>query len=280
MIIEKVLNNNVIITIDKDTGLEKVVTGRGIAFKKKKGEKIDESKIEKIFQIQNENENIKFQKLFNEIPLEHIEISEKIISYAKQKLNVDLNERIYIALTDHISFAIERVLSNVEIHNPLLWEIKRLYKEEYKIGKWAIDLIEKELKVKMPDDEAGFIALHIRNATIDEKMENTMDITRMVQDILDIIEDYLDIEIPESNISYDRLITHLKFFAKRVISKKQIKEDDNTILGIIKENYKYAYTCALKIKNYVEASYDYKLRDEEIAYLSLHIKRIMSSLKK
>lgn len=45
MIIEKVLNNNVVITIDKKTQKEVIIMGCGIAFNKKAGQEVDESKI-------------------------------------------------------------------------------------------------------------------------------------------------------------------------------------------------------------------------------------------
>ncbi|EET86443.1 CAT RNA-binding domain protein [Clostridium carboxidivorans P7] len=37
MVIKKILNNNVVTVIDESTGLEKVIMGRGIAFKKMLG---------------------------------------------------------------------------------------------------------------------------------------------------------------------------------------------------------------------------------------------------
>lgn len=87
MRILKILNNNVVTTKDTDTGQEKVIMGRGIAFQKKKGEKIDLNKIEKVFSIENQNDNQKFQKLVDEIPIEHIEVSEEVIKYAEEKLD-------------------------------------------------------------------------------------------------------------------------------------------------------------------------------------------------
>lgn len=57
MRIAKVLNNNAIITVN-DQNKEVVVIGRGIAFKKKSGDLIEEAKIEKIFM---DNESISEQ---------------------------------------------------------------------------------------------------------------------------------------------------------------------------------------------------------------------------
>lgn len=280
MKIEKILNNNVVTTIDEETGLEKVIMGRGIAFKKKIGEEIDEAQIQKVFLIQNKNENLKFQRLINEIPLEYVQVSEKIISYAKQMLDVEFDDHIYVALTDHLAFAIKRALAGIQIENNLLWEIQRIHKKEYEVGLWAIEFIEKELGVKLKEDEAGFIALHLINGSIGEIMPNTMNITTIIQDVLNIIKYYFIIEFDEDDLSYDRLITHLKYFAQRIISQKQLTEDEAPFLKLIKEDYKDVYKCALKIKTYIQDNYDYTIRDGEIVYLSLHLQRVMSSLKK
>jgi len=278
--IEKILNNNVITTIDGETGLEKVIMGRGIAFKKKIGEDIDKAQIEKVFLIENEKENLRFQKLINEIPIEYVQTSEKIISYARKRLDVEFDDHIYVALTDHLAFAIKRALAGIQIENNLLWEIQRIHKKEFGVGLWAIEFIEKELGVRLKEDEAGFIALHLINASIGEIMPNTMNITTIIQDVLNIIKYHFIVEFDEDDLSYDRLITHLKYFAQRIISKKQLAEDEAPFLKLIKENYSDVYKCALKIKTYIQNNYDYVISDGEIVYLSLHLQRVMSSLKK
>ena len=279
MKIEKILNNNVVTVIDEITKLEKVIMGRGLSFNKKIGEEIDETKIEKVFKISNPNENLLFQQLINEIPIEYLKISEKIISYAKEKLNVEFDEHIYISLTDHITFAIKRLQSQEIIKNNLLWEIQRIYSKEYEIGLWAIDFIEKELEIKMGQDEAGFIALHIINASIFESMPNTMNLTEIVQDILNIVKYYFTIEFNENSISFDRLVTHLKFFAKRVVTKAKVNYEELPFIDMVKENYKSEYNCALKIKIYIEKYHDYKIDDSELIYLSLHLHRVLVSFE-
>lgn len=71
MVIQKVINNNVISAYDVNQQ-EIVIMGKGIGFKAHTGELIDESKIEKVFRIENENLSRQFQELLENIPLEHI----------------------------------------------------------------------------------------------------------------------------------------------------------------------------------------------------------------
>lgn len=48
MEINRILNNNVVIIVNQE-GKEQVVCGKGIAFKKKIGDSIEEDKINKVF---------------------------------------------------------------------------------------------------------------------------------------------------------------------------------------------------------------------------------------
>ena len=115
-----------------------------------------------------------FQKMVDNIPLEHIELGEEIISFAIKKLGKELNEMVHITLIDHVYTTIIRFLNGNQLKNVLLWDIKRFYPEEYAIGLSALDIIEERFHIRLPEDEAGFIALHIVNAQTDsESMQDT-----------------------------------------------------------------------------------------------------------
>ena len=81
--IAKILNNNVVISVDKN-GEDIIVMGSGIAFQKKHGDLIDEKKVERIFTRQVPELAAKFQKLLSEIPMEYLEITEQIMLAAKK----------------------------------------------------------------------------------------------------------------------------------------------------------------------------------------------------
>ena len=163
MVIQKVINNNVISAYDVNRQ-EVVIMGKGIGFKAHTGDLIDEGRIEKVFRIENEKLSRQFQEVLENIPLEHMQITSDIISYARKNLNVQLNQNIYITLMDHINFAIQRQSQGIQLKNALLWEIKKFYHQEYLMGKYAIDLLNEKLGTEFPEDEAGFIALHFVNA--------------------------------------------------------------------------------------------------------------------
>ena len=157
------INNNIISAYEK-SGAEVIVMGRGIGFKKKQGEVVPADQISKIFRIKSRTLTEQFKELLANMPLERVRISDEIISHAKDHLKLKLNQSIYVTLTDHINFAIARYEKGINLETALLWEIKRFYPQEYELGKYAITQIKERLKVELPEDEAGFIALHFVNA--------------------------------------------------------------------------------------------------------------------
>lgn len=277
MRIFKALNNNVAVVVD-DKDQEKIVMGRGICFKKKAGDDIDPEMIDKIFFLSAPDAHNKFQVLIQDIPIEHIAIGEEIISEARVRLGKKLNDMIYISLIDHVHTSILRFLDGVTVKNVLLWDIRRFYKDEFQVGLWALDLIQEKCKVRLPDDEAGFIALHLANAQMDQEiMHNMYEITRIMQEIANIVKYFYQIEFNEDDVYYYRFITHLKFFAKRLIDHNIYDEEDNDDLwDVIKSKYQNAFRCVEKITQFILKKYEYQLSKEEQIYLTIHIERVVN----
>lgn len=273
MRIEKIINNNVISAMDKD-GTEVVAMGRGIGYRMKQGMEIPREKIEKVFRLENPGTAGRLGSLLEKIPPEHLEISAEIIDYARNVLNRKLNENIYLTLTDHINFSIERYRKKMMFHNPLIREVKSFYKEEYLVGEYAIALVEKKIGIRFPSDEAASIALHIVNAEYNIKMRDTIDITNLIQEVLGLIEEYFQMGLAENSISYERLITHVRFLAERIYCKELLDDGSPEFSQMIAKLYPEEYRCSLKIRDYIRKSYEHHVTDEEVAYLAVHIKRV------
>ena len=276
MKVGKILNNNVVVVVE-DGKTEKIVMGRGIGFGKKIGDTIDEDKIDKTFLLENSENNNKLQQLLKDIPIEYFNAAEKIIEYAKTKAERSLNDFLYITLMDHIYMAIVRTKDGVNIKNMMLWDIKKFYKDEYNIGLKALDIIEEDFNVRLSDDEAGFIALHIVNAQTNSDfncIDEMEDITKLIQKIVLIVERHFNIKFNEDSVYYNRFLTHLKFFALRLFQKNIYNDkEDEDLLTIVKLKYKDAYECTLKIAEYILLSYSYDISDEEKLYLTIHIEK-------
>ena len=124
MKIVKVINNNVVSSVD-DKECELIILGRGIGFQKNSGDEIEEDRIEKVFQLSSAA-NSQFESLVKEIPYEYIKYTDEIVKEAAEVIGRSLNRNIYITLTDHLHFAVERYRKNIVFQNALLWEIKKI----------------------------------------------------------------------------------------------------------------------------------------------------------
>lgn len=273
IIIEKVINNSIISAYEK-SGAEVIVMGRGIGFKKKQGEVIPADQISKIFRIKSRTLAEQFKELLANMPLERVRISDEIISHAKDHLKLKLNQSIYVTLTDHINFAIERVSQGIEPQNALLWEIKRFYPQEFQLGIYALELIQDRLDILLPEDEAGFIALHFVNAEYGTDIRDAVKFPDQMQAIVDIVERDLGILLDESSLHYERFMTHIKFLIQRIYRKELLSSEDRELSLLMQRKYPREYQCSLKVAEYIMQATGSRLSEEEIMYLSVHIRRV------
>lgn len=206
--------------------------------------------------------------------MEYLKLSDQIITYAKNNIGLKLHQSIYLTLTDHISFAIERYKKGMQFDNPLKVEVKTFYPIEFGVGKYAIRKVREKLNVELNEDEAASVALHIVNAEYDTGVRNTMNITCLIRDVVNIVSEYLNIELQEESLHYARFITHLKFLGQRIFTGQMLGDDDNGFGKVIAGMYPVEYACSEKIAHYIKMRYDHEITDEETAYLAVHIRRI------
>lgn len=280
MIIKRILTNNAVV-IDDENQQEKIVCGKGIAFKKRSGMEIDEMSINQTFILEGGGEYSRFEQLLKDVPLEYLELSSEIINMAKLEFAKKFKDNVIITLSDHLYVAIKRCREGITISNPLLWDIKNFYEIEYDIGLRALELIKNKFHIQLPDDEAGFIALHIVNVELDEdNMDHIFQVTKVIQEIMTIVKYHFHAEFDTSNVYYYRFITHLKFFALRLLKDNQFNEDEeNELLDVVKDKYCTSYECVLKIKDFLEKKYNYTLQEDEIVYLTIHVHRVVHKTK-
>ena len=70
-------------------------------------------------------------------------------------------------------------------------------------------------------------------------MEEVTQITKIIQEILNIVRYHLKISFDEDSLDYHRFVTHLKFFAKRLMfGEKEAKRDD-ILFDIVIARLKY-----------------------------------------
>lgn len=278
MKIKKILNNNAVVA--NDLGEEKIVMGSGIAFQKGKNDIIDPSLIEKVFIMEDPDQYGHLQEMLRTLPEEEIAASEQIISYAEQELEVTFNEHVHIALTDHLSFALERIKKGTMIQNTLLDEIRILYPREFQIGLHAKSIIRKILQIDIPEDEVGYIAMHIHTAWKNAGVRGaSAEMAAMIRDIAEGVEQAAGITLERSSANYERLVTQLENTLQADETGKLLSELNPEIVRIAKERYAQAYLQAKEIGDQVEEDYGYTLIDSQLVFIAMEINRINTRSK-
>ncbi|MFX3632595.1 MAG: PRD domain-containing protein [Candidatus Pristimantibacillus sp.] len=164
--VDRVIGNNVLLTIDTQTGREYVLVGKGLGFTEKTGKLVDnkDSRIEKKFRLDDTEHVRHYHSLLEEIDPEIIRITEQTIDQIKLKTGTDVNPKVYFALPSHIQFAIYRLRNGMDIVNPLLNETKRNFPVEFEIAQQMAEWINKQFEVDVPEDEVGFLTFHVYSA--------------------------------------------------------------------------------------------------------------------
>jgi len=261
-----------------DAGQEMVVMGKGLSFQKKAKDVIDTSKVEKTFILENSGVAKKLAELMQKTPEIYLELAYRILELAKSHLTYKLDDYLYVALTDHLNFAITRSENGINLKNPLKWEIRKYYKQEFQVALEALDIVEEEIGLRLKEDEAASIALHFVNSQLSgENMDAAVQVTEMVNNILNIVKYHFQIELDEESINYERFLTHLRFFAVRFIRNEKSQDTyDDFLYEQVKQKYTSSFQCAERIATYITKTYEWEVSNDEMVYLTLHIQRITS----
>ena len=275
MEIIRIYNNNVAV-VRGDDGKEMIVIGKGLVFQKHAGDLVDETRVEKCFTLQNPRVMTKLEQLIKDMPSIYLSISEEIVEMIRSESDLKLSENIYITLTDHISMSLEREKKGVILGNPFLIEIKQFYKKEFKLAEKAADIIKKHLGLDISEDEIGTITLHIVNASMNQNLENTVKATRMIQDILNIVQECSECRFDEESLAYSRFVRHLQFLAKNLLGKRSKSERDDFMFKITRLRFPEAAACVRRIKAHLEEAFGVSISEAEQGFLIYHIVNLTS----
>lgn len=266
--------NNSAALVENDQGQEEIVLGKSVGFGLKKGDPIDENKIERSFVTKDEVDQVKG---FNP---KTIETTNKVVQMVEPLLQVKFNDFQYLALADHIDFALTRVKDHIDMaaaNNK--WEVKNLYPKEYVVAKKVVKLIDQELQVKLPESEPIFMTYHLVNAKSDvAQVQETVQITNLINGIIDIVQLQYSMQLDTSSFNYSRFISHLRILLIRFLRNKPKDEAllDPAMLGFMKIKYSKAFETAERIATYLHAKMNWTLDTDDKFYLVLHIWRVTS----
>ena len=245
--VKKPINNNILRVVDP-TGCELIVTGRGLGFGAKPGYKIEAETVEHSYRMTSPAVQQKLVELLEQIPYEHLLLTDELVAMIRSRVNY-----------------------------PLMAPIREFYPEEYRLGMECLAAIRQRCHADLSDDEGGFIALHIVNAELNTTMSVVNDVTRFVDGCVQVVEYFYNCHFDRDALDFSRFTVHLRFFAQRVFQGKQEQENDThdeMFRALIARNCSEHYKCACCIAEYVRNTWHKELSDEELVFLTIHLKRI------
>lgn len=269
----KALNNNVALVLN-DNRREEIVMGSGIAYNMRPGDRIRDSLIEKRFVLDMEHGRKDFDNLLKRISVSDIELASTIIKRGEKVLGYQCSDTILLTLSDHLGMMLDRAKKGIYFATALEWDIKLIYPKEYRYAKTVVAALKKKTRYDIPEQEAAFIALHFINANQDmEGMHQTIETTKIIQNILNITKLYYGRELNVEDFDVGRFIVHVRYFVQRQIKGSGL-DMDLSIAEAIAKSCPNDYKCAVKIADFLKKKYDWDVNDAELLYLTLHLNRI------
>ncbi|XKE69149.1 transcription antiterminator [Jeotgalibacillus malaysiensis] len=275
-VVKKILNNNVLIA--ESNSSEVVMIGKGIGFKRQTQSTISEQEVEKLFVLRDEKEQDQFKKLLPYVEEDLLKVIISSIELIRERTQTFLNEHIHVALTDHLVFAVNRLMRGMSISNPFLLETKALYPYEYEIAKEVVELINDRAHIYLPEGEIGFIALHIHSAMLNRNVHEVNTHSQLIGRLVQLIETQFDVKLDKESIDYMRLVRHLRYTVERVVRGEKVDEPEKIAL-LLKEEYPMCYNLSWKLIKIMQQTLKKPVYDAEAVYLTMHLQRIQTKMK-
>ncbi|GKQ42189.1 transcription antitermination protein BlgG [Companilactobacillus sp. RD055328] len=271
----KNFNNNAALVRD-DKNSEFVVVGKGVGFGKKIGQEIDENKVEHRYKAADDT-NSELKTLI-EISSEVLQTVDEIIKHAEEVLKITFDDYQYLTLADHVDFAVKRAQQKVEvIEGAINWSISNMYPKEYQVALDSLEVVEKNLVIKLDKGEAIFFTYHFLNAASEnEEMQDTIYIAELINHIVEITQYQYGELIDNKSFNYSRFIAHLRMFILHHLNSEEVAADelDPSFTSLMRMKYPNAYETVGIITDFLEKTEHWQLTSDEKVYLSLHIFRV------
>jgi len=200
---------------------------------------------------------------------------EREVEKIRDELPYDLADSAYIGLVVHLALAIERLQKgdNIQFDPDYLEQMKET--NEYNVAAALIKRLEKALHMPMPEDEIGYITMHLMGAKLridhDYLIEDSnLDVAYKAKKLIQYVSTHLNRDLTTHTQLLHDLVAHLKPAVYRLKQKMGIK---NPMIEQIKHNYPELFEL---IKRGVSETFpEITFPDEEIGYLVLHFGSVL-----
>ncbi len=274
MLILKKINNNVALACS-DAGDEVVVFGKGVGFPSMPYELEDLSVIEKTFVSDGGNSPDALVTVSDEV----LRAASDINDLAKANLGCKMAASLPFLLADHLQFAVERTRDGIEIENPLAGDVARVYQREHELGVQGLAIVQDYTSVLLPAGEAASVALHLVNSELGtaapaKNMDELLKTTKILEDIIGVVEGQVGFELDRTCYAYVRFVTHMRYLTRRLMAGAPVQTANLSLFHQAARDFPQTYKIAMAINQYLERSHNWSCTDEEMLYLMMHLNQM------
>lgn len=269
------LNNNAVICRDSQ-GREIVALGKGVGFGSDFPRELPMSAVERTFyRIDAEG-----QRIMQDLPADVVLFTAKVMDIAENELPYELSPNAVLVMADHLAFAIARQEKGIRFDMTLSYDVRQLYPLEYKIARFIVKRVQRDLGVELPQEEIASIAMNLVNTRAGSAVGTTSDraqtFENLLNEITEIVERDFRTIIDRDAFAYARFATHIQYLFRRVQLNESVESENLQMYEKSREEFPDLARCVDHIGACFERELNIALTDEEKLYLMLHVNRIRS----
>ena len=249
--IAKTLNHNSFIGVEEENNREYLVMGKGIAFGKKTGQRVQPGDDASIYSLTEMTERGNARTIVQGVSPLSLELASAVLDEAEKEFG-KIDRSIVFPMADHLDFAVRRIQNGEQISNPLTDDIRVMFYKEYKVASCIQELLWGRLQIRIDEHEIGYLALHVHSAIEEEKVSQAMEVM---------------------SLSYNRMMNHIRYMVARAVHGEKLKVNINDYMSV---KFPDAFQAAKQICEEMEKRLMLPMEEIEIGYLAMHLQRILT----
>lgn len=227
-----------------------------------------------------------YTKVKNMFPKINVYTIQRIIQEAEKKLGFYFTDQAFLNLVIHSAITIERLKNHkaVSSHDNFFGDVAK--EPEYVIAKWVVHELDKEFKVSFPDEEIGYISIHMLGAKIQENYDPgeysmlieryDVKFTAAAKSMIALSSEITAVDLSRDYSLLTRLVLHLRPTVMRLKYGLRLA---NPILDRIKREYFHLFGVAWACSSVLENTFGVKVNEDEVGYLALHLALAFENIK-
>ncbi len=203
-----------------------------------------------------------------------LDVIARCVSESLAEEDFQINSAAYQNLLVHIAVAVERIRANCYV--PMEPEhLERMRSTpEYLIAKKVAAAVERELTAELPEEEIGYIAIHLAGkqtlytpgSDADANLVISDEVWNVVSRMLEMVWNAFHFDFRNDLELRMNLARHIVPLSVRLRYRMRI---DNPLLSDIKQRFPVAYSMALESSCSLAEEYGNALSEDEVGYIAL-----------